>query len=523
MAGALIQLVAYGVEDLYLTHEPQITFFKMLYRRHTNFAVESIMQNFSSRPNFGEIVTATIPHAGDLVGQIFLFVQLPPILPFIDPCTGKVDPIKKLAWVRSLGYALILEVQIDIGDKLIDRQYGEWMYIWSQLTNRQDIGLAKLLGNVPSMYEFSCGKNSYDLYIPLDFWFCRHDGLALPLIALGSTDVKLTITFRRLEECIRIGPTHSIQIIEDVVPFVLGDYIEQSIGGQTIRGYVIDYDYLTKRLYYIKIQSRNATLRNFQSLLQPTDSITILNNPSFIGNVPFRIYNTITGSYCTPQPNQHESAESWQLSGSFLPRFVNSFLFINYYYLDNEERLKFARSNHEYLIEQIQYNQLLDVRSSTVKQNLALNHPCKSHYWVVQLDSLVGPGTINDLFNFTDSPVRYPDGRLYGHDPVLLGSIYINGRERFSERTAIYFNLTQPLRHHYRGPEPGINMYSFSLNPEEYQPSGTINMSKIDYIYTLMRLSPRITPQNTARIRAYTLNYNILRIFYNLGGLAFVN
>jgi len=527
MPGGLIQLVAYGVQDLYLTGEPQITFFKIIYRRHTNFSVESVIQNFSDPADFGQTISCTLSRAGDLVERIFLYVQLPAIPQFLNS-DGSVDRFTKFAWVRSLGFALIQEITIEIGGKLIDRHYGEWLYIWSQVTNKQDKGLAKMIGNLPEMYDFSNGKNGYELYIPLAFWFCRYTGMALPLIALASSDVKINIMFSQLSECIRIGPTFSIQVLDDVVPFESGDYIVQTIGGQTIYGYFIGYDYIQKNLYYIKIQNPSASNKNFQSLQEPASSTGIIDNVTYSHNIPYRIYNALTNEYCTPTPNITELVVSSALP--YNPKFVNAFLYVNYVYLDTDERLKFARSNHEYLIEQIQYNQLLNVRSPNVKQNLTLNHPCKAHYWIAQLGSLTGPRTINDLFNYTTSPVRYPEDvgvrfpkeKFVGIDIVQSAQLLLNGRPRFSVRDSEYFNLGVPYQNHYRGPEPGINVYSFCLNPEDHQPSAACNMSKIDYINMNMTLDNSINTQNTCQIRSYTTNYNILRIFFNVGGLAFV-
>src|SRR5580765_2421856 len=121
MAGGLIQLVAYGVQDLYLTGDPQITYFKILYRRHSNFSVESIVQNFSSPANFGETVSCTLSRAGDLIGETFLYVEIPAIPKFINQTTGEEDETKQIAWVHNLGYALIQEIFIEIGGKLIDK------------------------------------------------------------------------------------------------------------------------------------------------------------------------------------------------------------------------------------------------------------------------------------------------------------------------------------------------------------------------------------------------------------------
>lgn len=544
MAGGLIDLVAYGIEDLYLTGDPQITFFKLLYRRHTNFAVESIAQNFSSNANFGESVACTIGRMGDLVGQIFLYVEIPMLPKFIDPITGEEDCIKKFAWVNNLGYALVQEVTIEIGGKLIDKQYGEWMYIWSQVTNRQNNALDKMIGNIPSIYDFSNGKQGCQLYIPLNFWFCKNNALALPIIALASTDIKINVTFRRLEECYRIGPTHSIEILEDIVPFKAGDYIEQTVRGQTIYGYVIDYDYLQKKLFYIKIQSPTSDKKTFESnqnrelnytntgqnILQHTRQFSSLFSnpihppgPNFNNNsnenIQYRIYNSINRMFCTPKPNSREMIESLALPNKLV--LGKSFLYVNYVYLDSDERNKFMSTYHEYLIEQIQFNQELGIKSPHVKQTLALNHPCKAMYWVAQLGSLVGPGTINDLFNYTTSHIRLNSNQYYGSNLVESGTLLLNGIERFEKMDWQYFNYVEPYYHHYRGPSVGINAYSPSLHPEQHQPSSSINMSKIDNIEMLMHLNKIISPQNMCKIRHYTINYNVLRICFNLGGLVF--
>lgn len=532
MGGGLIQLVAQGVQNVYLTEDPQITFFKSVYRRHTNFSIESIIQNFSTQPNFGETVSCTISRAGDLVGKIMLYVEIPSLPKFIDPNTGDEDHVKKLAWVRNLGFALIEEISIEIGGKQIDKQYGEWMYIWSQLTNLQDEGLNKMIGNIPELYQFTNGKQGYRLYIPLQFWFCKNTGLALPLVSLSSSDVKIIVTFRKLEECYRLGPTNYIEILEDIIPFKLGDYIEQKVNNRVVYGYVMDYDYLKKRLYYIKIQSpltsKNSlnTMNAFGTLQD--NSISNLNDWQQINlpqNKEYRIYNSITNTYCTPRPNTQE--ESYNVSLSIKPQFVNSYLYVDYVYLDNDERNKFIKSHNEYLIEQLQFNQDLNVKSPNVKYNLNLNHPCKAHYWVAQLDRLVGPGTINDIFNYTSSHIRLDNYDEINRKNDVSGlvedsKLVLNGRNRFDIKGSEFSNLVDPYSRYSRGPAPGINVYSFSLYPELYQPSSTINMSRIDQISMILRLNNQVGPDNTCKIRSYTINYNLLRIVLNLGGLVFV-
>lgn len=527
MAGAIIQLVAHGVQDLYLTSDPQITFFKLLYRRHTNFSVESVIQKFNSIANFGEIVTATISRIGDLIEQIFVYVQIPLIPKFILS-NGNDDLVKKIAWVTNLGYALVQEVSIEIGGKLIDKQYGEWLYLWSQVTCKQSDALNKMIGNVKQMFNFSNGKKGYELYIPLEFWFNKYCGLSLPIVALASSDVKISIKFRKLEECIRIGPTHSIEVIDNIVPFKPGDYIEQTINNQVIHGYFIDFDYLRKKIFYIKIQSPSAIKKQFDAPMllvnqskfnSPVNQCEIHQINLFKQN-PYRIYNSLNNFFVNPKPGTKELIENTDFV--FKLNFINCYLYVNYIYLDKEERLKFCQSNHQYLIEQIQYNTEIGIKSSNLKQKLNLNHPCKAHYWIAQLDCLVGPRTINDLFNFTSSHIRYPDGSFYGTNLIKTAVLQLDGHDRFCIRDGQYFNWVQPFDHQTVAPIVGINMYSFSLNLEEFQPSSTMNMSEINEISMLINLVSVINPQNTCKIRSYTPNYNILRICFNLGCLAFV-
>lgn len=200
MPGALLQLVAYGAQDVYLTGNPQITFFKIVYRRHTNFAVESIEQFFNGATNFSRKSTCEISRNGDLITQTFLKVILPEVRFTGDFCKfGHVE----FAWVRRLGHAIIDETELEIGGAQIDKQYGEWLNIWYELSHPvgQESGYAKMVGDVPELTEVSTLswdvpdntllKPNYTMYIPLQFYFCRNNGLALPLIALQYHQVKI--------------------------------------------------------------------------------------------------------------------------------------------------------------------------------------------------------------------------------------------------------------------------------------------------------------------------------------------
>ena len=484
MGGGLMQLVAYGAQDIYLTGNPQITFFKVVYRRHTNFSMEAIEQTFSGTPDFGRKVNCTISRNGDLIHRVYLQVELPDL---VVPATSSAR------WVNWVGHALVKNVEIEIGGQRIDKHYGDWLHIWNELSQtagKQD-GYANMVGNVDKLFRPTKAEGTKAgllLFVPLQFWFCRNPGLALPLIALQYHEVKINLEFRQLSEL---------------------------IGTQ--------------------------------------------------GTAP-------TGS------------------------LKSASLYVDYIYLDTDERRRFAQVSHEYLIEQLQFTGDESVNQSSVKVKLNFNHPVKELVWVVQLDACVGSNTPANAkvpgrqwFNYTNAVDETPyaqvdsnvmnnihngvisdavaggeatsaaatfgvsgtDGaadplavgvtdldaanvsalgllsslnKLYdtGKNPVSTAKLTLNGHDRFSERDGRYFNLVQPYQHHERVPCPGVNVYSFGLKPEEHQPSGTCNMSRIDNA-TLVLTLDGIATDSAGKVRVYATNYNVLRIMSGMGGLAYSN
>jgi hypothetical protein len=201
------------------------------------------------------------------------------------------------------------------------------------------------------------------------------------------------------------------------------------------------------------------------------------------------------------------------------PVLSNASLWINYIYLDTAERRQFAQITHEYLIEQLQFQGAESVSQVAVRQRVTFNHPCKELVWVVQPDANVASVASADTdanrwTDFTDGAVSYG-----GADPLVDAKLQLNGHDRFATRKAAYFNLQQPYDHHTNGPNVGIYVYSFALSPEEHQPSGSINMSRIDNATMQMTLASSANSQ----IYMYATNYNILRIMSGMGGLAYSN
>jgi hypothetical protein len=462
--GGLMQLVAYGAQDVYLTGNPQITFFKAVYRRHTNFAMEAIENPFNGNPRFGNQVTCTIQRNGDLIYRMYLQATLPAVQ--LQAADGSGAQFRWLNWV---GHNLVDWVELQIGGQRIDKHYGDWLQIWNELTQEpgKQAGYAKMVGNVPyltnlivqggepcdndcaggepnSSGELLACAPEYTLYVPLQFWFCRNPGLALPLIALQYHEVRINLEFNDLRNlCWDLAPqfASNVHVIRDRV--------------------------------------------NAQGL----------------------------------------SAAS---------------LYVDYVYLDTDERRKFAQVSHEYLIEVLQYTGGESVATSANKIKLNFNHPVKELIWVVQRDSfvscsddIINPWKGQQPFNYSDwwdRAIResgYSLTRLEGmagKNPVISALIQLNGHDRFQVREGRYFNEVQPYQHHTNVPAVGINVYSFSLTPELHQPSGTCNLSRIDNTNLVLTLSPNCVGTNlSSTVRVYATNYNVLRIMSGMGGLAYSN
>lgn len=485
MGGGLMQLVAFGAQDVYLTANPQITFFKVVYRRHTNFAMESIEQVFNGSADFGRKVTATISRNGDLIHNAYLRVELPAVT---------VNPGYSFRWLNWVGHILLKSVEIEIGGQRIDKQYGDWMHIWNELTQTagHQIGYANMVGNTPQLTSIwtappdaSITVPGKVLYIPLEFWWNRNPGLALPLIALQYHEVKLTFELNEAKNCFWSGK----------VPV-----------------------------------------------------------PSAVPSIPYMTDLTQTAS----------------LSLAQLPSLVSCSLFVDFVFLDTDERRRFAQSAHEYLVQQVQFTGDESTSQTNNKFKLSFNHPTKELIWVVQpIDHISDSAPYGkQWFNYTDAydmssdpsfiynttsslqnaPGTFTAGGMAGlaaggstgifvpttfgtgNNPVATALLQLNGHDRISIRGGEYFNLVQPYQHHENVPSAGINVYSFAIKPEEHQCSGTCNFSRIDSATLSLQLTPATVTSATqpstsrsANVRVYAINYNVLRIMSGMGGLAYSN
>ena len=448
MGGGLMQLVAYGAQDIYLTGNPQITFFKVVYRRHTNFAVEAIEQTFNGSAELGKKFSCTVSRNGDLLHRVYLEAE---ITYQATPSTTTATYANGDGFIYdgsedgTVGFDLIEYVELEIGGQCIDKHYGEWMSIWTDLTHASDpktllttmlsvtdtlvvpavggvagatVGSAAAVNSsgavvaADSVFTASGQK----LYIPLQFWFCRNPGLALPLIALQYHEVKINVQF-------------------------------------------------------------NSSV----ALTLPAE---------------------IDGS---------DAALSVTTSGTVSVASIdNCCVFCDYIFLDTDERRRFAQVSHEYLIEQVQFSNSLNAGTSTsagesmtTSAELRFNHPVKELVWTVT-------------------------GATNGNLVVDDGLLQLNGHDRFKKRDGDYFTQVQRYQHHSGAPDVvgwenlDEHVYSFALKPEEHQPSGTCNFSRIDNAVLSLNFTS-VSSSETHTLQVYAVNYNVLRIMSGMGGLAYSN
>jgi hypothetical protein len=558
MGGGLMQLVAYGAQDIYLTGNPQITFFKVVYRRHTNFAMESIEQTFNGAAKMGQKFSCTIARNGDLLSQVYLemdvkFNQENDIEKVylvdsadyvngsasditsassayaelsegtgantfeIDNTTGNytgaggntytynsrirlrgnagddtyvmteeaseyfLDPTQHIFHENSffklnqqndayrIGQRAIEYVEVEIGGQCIDKHYGDWMDIWTGLTYSRE-KYQKWNRMVNGTLNSNTSGNR-KLYIPLQFWFCKNPGLALPLIALQYHEVKINVAFKN-----SVSFSNNDQISGNSSNFVGnndGKYMFLSNISTTAanpRGLVTD----------------NSTDSLFTTV--DTTGAALDADLGYSAAIPYFVYI--------------------KADITFTLEISNCCVFCDYIFLDTDERRRFAQVSHEYLIEQVQYSNALTLAAGDNQHELRFNHPVKEIVWAAQTGTNAGKNF--NYFNGTG-------------DMIKTALLQLNGHDRMKKREGSYFRCVQPYQHHTGADGQsntdewgGYYCYSFGLKPEEHQPSGTCNFSRIDNAVLIINGAP-------GTLKVWAINYNVLRIMSGMGGLAYSN
>jgi hypothetical protein len=425
-----------GPADGDLTGDPSITFWNLSYSRHTNFAMESIEQ-IVSNAGFGNKVSVLVSRNADMLFSGYLELDLPvvAVANLGNLLAGAAEPV----WVNNIATRVIQECSVDIGGQQIDRQYGEWMQIWNELsvsdsrrnglntmTGASDVSATAAVTNL-GLAAVNSALVAKKVLCPLPFWFNRNPGLSLPLVALQYHDIRINITFRNFNDVIRL-------------------------------------------------------------------------------------YHPVTGA-------------AVQATTGTTPA-LGAKLWLDYVYLSSPERTSFKDAQSEYLIEQVQQNQGSGAQSdggATVTLKMEFNHPVKElvFFWrraVNEGSAVTAVGTEPNRDNFTSGA----GGAYLANTGLSTANISFNGSDRVATRDTSYFTELQPYAHHTRVPRlPGIHCYSFALRPEDHQPSGSANFSRIDNAQLKLVGNAAGNPDYTPYV--YAVNYNILRIASGMGGLAYSN
>lgn len=469
MTGGLMSLLAVGAQDVYLTVEPQMSYFKQVYQRPTNFGMQSIRTTFNTSPVLGQssgTFTCKIGRYGDLVKDIALQLTLPAIYS---------DDTYRFRWTTNMQYYMLNQYTITVDTYTIDTRYGEWLDIWNELslttdkknnfnqlanntqnymnpTNLSPIVIIRNNKIAFSYYPVSTGPSNpslpqTDIYIPLDFWFCKNPALALPLVALQYQNINVNITF------------NSIENLYQVYDSINNIYVSPST--------------------YNNIHGTNINIGTFT-----------------------------------------------QYGGSDLSYVqLNAYLDINYIFLDTPERTYIAQSSSiQMLVEQIYRNNIGGGVTTNFTQNLILQNPIKEFVWILRR---ADAQYYNDWANLTASQPQDTN------KPILNQAKFIwNGIDRIEFKPGSYFNLLQPYTYHTSTPRQGIYAYSFALNPEKVQPSGTFNATMVQTIQiqlTTNNFTPSIntlintiaSTDKSYNLTVYTISYNVFKIIGGVGQMTY--
>lgn len=529
MPGALLQLNATGVQDVPLTGMPEVTFFKGKITQYTNFAMESIENNFQGQADFGRRVSLIASRSGDMIAGATVQVTLPEI---------NQDLAAYARWMDYIGEHLIATAEIEIGGQKIDKHYSDWIHIWNQLTipeNKRQ-GYYRNIGHTtqltymtdPSFADISgpCSSSGgptqvcaprkslpeTTLYIDLMFWFCKNPGLALPLVALQFHDVKFTIEFRSLQECLWAvksldGPPGSNQTASSAYQVSLvaaSIWIDYIFLGNDERNQMSQnqHEYLIEQLQFtgdeqvgssatkIRINANHPTKAVYW-VVQPTANVDYCS--SLIAGKP--LFNCLGA-----QPFNYTDALD------VLPNSMHAF-----------------SSPGELLgPDNFITNQMFQLPAGGAVSTAATSWPTASTPFAPQTGAGSGNGsTMSDAATFVIADAAFTK-HCWGQNPVVTAKLQFNGSDRMVDREGSYYDNYLTTKFHTHTGDTGINMYPFALQPELPSATGTCNFSRIDSAYLQLVLSnAAVGGLATANVRIYLLSFNLLRFIGGLAGVAF--
>ncbi|ARF09838.1 NCLDV major capsid protein [Indivirus ILV1] len=532
MAGGLLQLIAYGAEDMYLTNNPQITFFKVAYNRATNFSMQTFEKTFNDNPDFGGKGSVKLYRLGDLATKMYLRVR-------INKIQGKNGI--KFAWIRRLGHAMLKSIEIKIGGVRIDKHYGTWLDIWYELsrTGKHDKGYKVMIGDVDVLTNLDDKeKPEYVMYIPLQFWFNRFYGLALPLIAIQYHDIYINIEFEEKEKLIikseELFDYTDVKILEVglVTDYIFLDMEERE------RFAIVSHEYLIEQLQYYENEPLET---NYKRLLLD------FNNPS-----KELIWAARNGKYIKGDKFLcYSNKKNWRKAVLKCSKQV---------LYDSIQLLKINETPPNYGIwEEFEPGV---IKYQSYNGNLTITNKSKLSLWINVGSLMIGEYSITDKIianiNVNDTNtiiIKVYEGMLskdisiplsqitdtrcnpgkgiyvyqfsnYGKyitgekNPLKYAKLEYNDQDRVDKRNRRFFGDLQSYINHSNTPAEGINLYSFSFDPEKHQPMGESNFSNIENIFLSLWFDDEIVNPDS-RLYIYTYSYNVFRIISGVSGLAY--
>jgi len=479
-----MQLVAYGAQDIYLTGNPQITFFKVVYRRHTNFSMETIQQTISGSPNIGSTAssgTVTVSRNGDLLHNVYVRCD--------QDTTYGIN-----------GDELISEVEIEIGGQKIDRHTKEWLQVWAELTTPESkaSGYKYLTGGYTNSLVSAGETSQQSIMVPLQFWFCRNPGLALPLIALQYHEVKLKFTWG-LSSAVSRNGSGATPACEVWCDYIYLDTDERRRFAQ------VSHEYLIEQL---QVQTESSAATKYKlNLNHPVKELVWTNTSS-----------KITTQKTKLQLNGHD-------------RFSEQ----HREYFQVRQPLDHHTAVPGYNIKESEGPVLL---SAPIDSGITSENDTPSGVTAVTIAANgAGTGTITYAANQT-IPFKVGDLFVTSIEPASASATVAGGLvHQVTAVSATVVTFTPDLEAPpasadamkvfiiARAQNPtsrcsqlakDVNVYSFALKPEEHQPSGTCNFSRIDNAHLMFSGSTTVD-------NIYAVNYNVLRIMSGMGGLAYSN
>lgn len=487
MAGGVIQLVAVGAQDQFISGSPEISYFKMVYKRHTNFSMESVQQTFNTKPLLNSTSSSQfickIGRVADMLKEIYFTYELPNIYS---------NQKLRFRWIENISQYIIYKTHVRLDTQLIDELYGEWMDIWNELTlsedqrnsynkmtgNTQDLNNPRTVNpyviinnNDISFEQYPEGSSISNpsirgrkFYLPLQFWFTKNPGLALPLIALQYQNLEVIVELRAIQDLYQV-----YDIVNDI--------------------------YISPTEYARRYPNNNVTSVINDVIVAPEHyNLNVLENNDVSIN-----------RFLVPINSSYEN----------IPGVIdiNGILECNYIFLDEEERKIMALNTHDYLIERVYRLDKEGIKElDTI--DLILQNPVKELVWITRRGDVQKYNIWN---NFTNSL-----NGLSNYHILNTAKLLWNGMDRFEDKSAEYFNYVQPFQHHTRSPRDGIYCYSFALYPEKIQPSGSFNASTINKIQLYVTTNP-VLENYEYEFVVYSRYYNIFRVLSGSGAMVYAN